>query len=66
MNENAIKVLISVVAVAITAPIWFYLLYFLLKNAEAGELQMALFWVYVPSLVLVHILSGILRNPPKR
>lgn len=32
----------------ITMPIWFYLLHWMLVQEHAGDLQMFLFWVYVP------------------
>lgn len=53
-------VILSAVALLITIPIYMYLLYFLLRNADAGRLEMFLFWIYAPaSFVLAPILTAI-------
>lgn len=49
----------GILAIFITMPIWFYLVHWLLKAAGAGELQMFLFWVYVPVSILVQLLIKI-------
>lgn len=45
-----------IIRLLMTGPIWFYLLYTLLKGVNAGELAWFLYWVYVP----MHIFSAIL------
>lgn len=53
------KKIAGVLVIFITLPIWFYLVHWLLKATGAGELQMFLFWVYVPVSLLVHLLIKI-------
>lgn len=49
----------GLIALFVTIPIWFYLVHWLLRQAGAGELQMFLFWVYVPATLLMHALIKI-------
>jgi hypothetical protein len=42
------KVIAIILAFCINLPIWFYLLYNILKKINASELMMFLFWIYVP------------------
>ena len=57
----AMKLARAVITGLGTLPIWFYLLHWLLKANGAGDLQMFLFWVYIPftfvGLVLTIILT---------
>ena len=53
---NAIK---NILGLAVTLPIWYYLIYKLLEAAPATELMWFLFWVYVPAGLLVNILTKI-------
>jgi hypothetical protein len=41
----------------VTLPIWFYLVHWMLRASNAGELQMFLFWVYVPFSILITALA---------
>lgn len=50
------KKVTGILALFITLPIWFYLIHWLLKANNAGELQMFLFWVYVPFSILINLL----------
>lgn len=43
-----------ILRIVITMPIWFYLMHWMMVQLHAGDLQMFLFWVYVP----VTIFSG--------
>lgn len=56
---NKAKLTGGLLSIFITLPIWFYLLYKILKMVGATELMMFLFWVYVPFSFLVSILTKI-------
>lgn len=47
-----LKVIRAVLVTFITTPIQFYLMYWLLKANNAGDLQMFLFWVYIPFMIV--------------
>ena len=60
MSEtNKYKLISGILALVITFPIWFYLLYSILKLVNATELMMFLFWVYVPVQILILIIAKI-------
>ena len=42
------KLIAGLLALCVSMPIWFYLLYQLLVRVEASELMWFLFWVYMP------------------
>ena len=46
-----------VIAVLISSPIWFYLIYRILESIQASELMWFLFWVYVPFTLAMYILA---------
>jgi hypothetical protein len=52
------ELMIGLLSACITTPIWYFLLYQILKRVNASELMFFLFWVYVP----VHILALIITN----
>jgi hypothetical protein len=54
----------TVLAVCVTMPIWYYLLYSILRLVGATELMWFLFWVYLPVNLLTHVLSR-LAEPGK-
>ncbi len=47
-QKTAVGFAIGMVKVFIRLPIWYYLLYMILKAIEADKLTWFLFWVYVP------------------
>jgi hypothetical protein len=51
------KLIAALLALFVTLPIWFYLMHWVLKASNAGELQMFLFWVYVPVTIAVTALA---------
>lgn len=51
------KKVAAILALFVTLPIWFYLVHWLLKANGAGELQMFLFWAYVPATILAQVLA---------
>ena len=56
------RVVTALVAVCITIPIWFYLLYEILVRINANELMWFLFWVYVPFALFVGVMLQILKE----
>ncbi len=50
------RIAIGLVAIFITLPIWFFLLYRILVAVNASELMWFLYWIYVPATMLI---SGI-------
>ncbi|MFA9204930.1 MAG: hypothetical protein ACEQSH_00580 [Bacteroidia bacterium] len=50
----------------ISLPIWFYLLYWMLVHSGAGELQMFLFWVYVPLTFAAAGIGRVVANIGKK
>ena len=52
--------LIYILHLIVTLPIWYYLLYHILKCVEATQLMWFLYWVYVPvGFVLAILTSGV-------
>jgi hypothetical protein len=52
---SAARFMAGVLVLLVNFPIWFYLLYTILKAINAGELAWFLFWVYVPATIVVRI-----------
>ena len=50
------KVIAGLLALFVTLPIWFYLLYRILDLVMASELMWFLYWVYVPVGIFVQLL----------
>jgi hypothetical protein len=58
------KTIGTVLAVCVTMPIWYYLLYSILRLVGATELMWFLFWVYMPVHLLMQVLAK-LAEPEK-
>lgn len=43
----------GLIALFVTLPIWYYLLYKILQTINASELMWFLFWIYLPASVLL-------------
>lgn len=58
MNKKAqLGCLLGVIAILVSQPIWYYLLYQVLDRVEASDLMWFLYWVYVPVSILVAIIA---------
>lgn len=57
-----VRIITTSIYVFLTLPIWYFLLYQILKRVEATELMMFLFWIYVPTAILGAILTRILET----
>jgi len=53
------KIVSAILTLLIVMPIWYYLLYQILKAINASELLFFLCWVYIPSGILVLIIGKI-------
>jgi hypothetical protein len=51
------KKVAGLLALFVTLPIWFFLLYRILSAINATELTWFLYWIYVPASVLVNSLT---------
>jgi hypothetical protein len=56
------KTAIGVVAIFITLPIWFYLLFQILVRVQATELMFFLYWIYVPFSLLIAIINKLIED----
>jgi len=59
-------IIVSILTALIILPIWFYLWHYTLLRVCAGELQMFLFWVYVPLHFLTALLKVIVDSVEKK
>lgn len=60
------KAIAGLLGVLVTLPIWFWLLYQVLVRVNASELMWFLYWVYVPSMVLVQTLIKLAESDGKK
>ena len=54
-----VKLVSGLITFFLVMPIWYYLMHWMLVKSEAGELQMFLFWVYMPFGIFAGILARI-------
>jgi len=59
---NKTKIIGILLAVFVTMPIWFYLLYQILVKVQATELMFFLYWIYVPVCIFSVILLKLTEN----
>lgn len=58
-NKMKFNTMYIILSLLITLPIWFYLLYKILKAVNATELMMFLFWIYMPVQIVVFSIGRI-------
>lgn len=51
-----------ILSVFIVMPIWFYLLHFLLVQANATSLEMFLYWAYLPIATVAAVIHRIAED----
>lgn len=61
MSLKALTVIASVLALCVTTPIWYYLLYKILSAIQATELMWFLFWIYLPVSIFVGLILKIVE-----
>jgi len=59
---KAVRAVSSLLSLFIVIPIWYYLVHWLLVHSGAGDLQMFLFWVYLPVNFFVHVLHKLIES----
>lgn len=62
---GAVKGILALLTLSIgmaSLPIWFYLIYQIMKAVNATELMWFLFWIYVPLTIALHILGNTIRR----
>jgi hypothetical protein len=55
-------ILVGVMQVLVTLPIWLYLLYKILVMVSATELMWFLFYLYIPAAVIVQIIGRLVTK----
>ncbi len=60
--KKRLEIVFVLFGLAITMPIWYYLLYKILTMVGASELMMFLFWIYVPVGLLLTVLGAIIKG----
>ncbi len=61
MSKKAMKVLVGILGLCVTMPIWYYLMYTILKAINASQLTWFLFWVYLPVSIFVLVVTKVLE-----
>jgi hypothetical protein len=59
---KAIRVIIGLIGVFIRIPIWYFLLYTLLKAVLVDRLVWFLFWIYVPLGIFLELVELTVKN----
>jgi len=59
---SKLKIVRAIIILFVTMPIWFYLLYSILTKIEASDLQLFLFWVYIPFSCFIFIINRIIKD----
>ena len=62
VGVKALKVIIGLLGILVTVPISLYLQYQILKRVDASELMWFLFWVNLPMILLIQIISKIAED----
>ena len=53
------KIIMLLVGLFITGPIWYYLLYKILQAVEASELMWFLYWIYLPVAIIMGVVAKV-------
>jgi len=59
---KAAKTISAIFTIFIVMPIWYYLLYQILKAINASELMFFLFWIYIPTALFSAIIAKITED----
>ena len=62
MDRDDWRMFFGILAVLVMLPIWLYLMYWLLRANNAGDLQMFLYWVYVPLALFVGVAMRLMEK----
>ena len=56
---NKYKTISLILGLVVIAPIWFYLMWYVIKSSNPDRLVWFLFWIYIPAHILTQIISKI-------
>ena len=59
---KAANIITTVLALLVTLPIWYYLVWYMLTAIKASELAWFLFYIYVPVGILAAIIKAIMEG----
>lgn len=59
---KALKIIAGLISFFVVMPIWYYLLHYLLIKSGADDLQMFLFWVYLPFAIFAGLIFKIIES----
>jgi hypothetical protein len=63
---KGLKIFMGLLAVFVTAPIWYFLMYTILSAIHPDRLIWFLFWVYVPVGLMLSVLQVVLGANDKK
>ncbi len=52
----------AILSILVTSPIWYYLLYQILKAVNASDVMWLLYWIYLPVGIVSAILKGVAKS----
>lgn len=59
--KKKLKMVFALLSVFVVMPIYLYLIHWLLVSSGAGDLQMFLFWIYVPTAILMTVIQKVIE-----
>ena len=62
IKDKNMKAIAGLLALFISAPIWYYLLYQILVRVNASELMFFLYWIYLPVSIFAGALTKIAES----
>ena len=62
MTWNKWNTIQLIIGIFIYLPLWFYLIYWLIKQNNPDRLIWFLFWVYIPIMLLTQLINEIAKS----
>ena len=56
------KLVAGLLAIFVSLPIWFFLLYRILQSVNATELMWFLYWIYVPASLVIATMAKLVGD----
>jgi hypothetical protein len=63
---KGLKIFTGLLAVCVTAPIWYFLVYTILSAIHPDRLIWFLFWIYVPVRLMLSVLQVVVSANDKK
>lgn len=60
--QQKVGCVFAVISLLVTTPIWYYLLYSILKLVNASETMWVLFWIYIPVGFIMSFLQVMVKS----